>query len=515
MLPNRKFQPARGAQQDENAMPAPTAAKKGMPPANAAFNLPIKPSITKPISLPIKPTAAVPAKPATRRGPAQGVAVARPIGPAPAIPAAAPTAMTKLENPRKRASDRELKYAPTAVPAAVAAPALPQHPGPAAKRVRPNSRKAQQAAAAAVAQVQKLPEAPVAAPRVAVRALDPQSTNELKRAVRSKRIALLDPGMDEPNIDADDEVPDQGAYAAEYAGEILDYLMLREKDFMPNPTYAQDRADVSWSLRAEAVDYVMRVHLQLALTQETLHLAVNLLDRFLSRHHVGAGKMQCACLAVLLMAAKIEEMTCPDIGTMLAFVSGVPMTTDQLVHAEQVVLRTLDYDVWAPGPCSFLRRVSTADGFDYDHRLGAKILLDAALYDYRLLAFPPSQVAAASLRLARQVVSGADDWDAIYRYASAYHADELQPVVDLLIEGVCDMEYGVESELQGFLSKYVTAPSEDAAAREPKGTRKARRMAHFILDRTRQRWGAEVRARRAAAAAAGIMALAAGAGSTR
>ncbi|KNE58171.1 hypothetical protein AMAG_04984 [Allomyces macrogynus ATCC 38327] len=477
MLPNRKFQPARGAQQDENAMPAPTAAKKAGMPASAAFSLPIQPSITKPISLLVKPTAGIPSKPATRCAPSRGAeAAARPIGPAPAIPAAALTATTKAENPRKRTSDREHKYATTVVDAAAAAPASPQYQGPEAKRVRPNSRthvKAQQAAAAAdAAKTQALPEAPVAAPRAAERPPVPRLTAEL---VRAKRLALLDAGMEEPDLDVDEVYNPVGC--SEYVGEIIDNLMVRENDFMPDPNYLVKQPDFeSWDVRAIAVDWMMQVHTQMHMLPETLHLAVNLFDRFLSKRQVYKPKVQLAGLTVLFMAAKIEEVESPDVMAMLDHCPTV--TAHDVVRAEQHILRALNFDVWAPGPLQFLRRVSVADGFDVEHRSAAKILVDVALLDHRLLAYPPSQVAAACLWLARTIVSGVDDWDAIYRYASAYHIDELRPVVKALLGCVSAMN---EAVLEGFVTKYLLPAYADAETIA---------MAQVVLRRARREWDA-------------------------
>ncbi|KAJ3375991.1 G2/mitotic-specific cyclin [Allomyces arbusculus] len=480
MLPNRKFQlPARGAQQDENAMPATTAAKKGVPPALAAFKLSITPSITKPIStstLPVNRTAAIPAKPATRRASAFGAAAATcPVGPAPAIPAFASTAPSKVEDPRKRTSDRELKYTTTAVPAAAAPPASPQYQEPAAKRVRPNSRKAQKAAAAAAPKTQAPPEMPVSAPCAVVRAPAPRITAEI---VRAKRLALLDVGMEEPDLDVGEVYNPVGC--SEYVSEIIDNLMVRENDFMPDANYLVRQPDFeSWDVRAISVDWMMQVHTQMHMMPETLHLAVNLFDRFLSKRQVSKLKLQLAALTVLFMAAKIEEVETPYVAAMLDHFPTV--TAHDLVRAEQHVLRALDFDVWAPGPLQFLRRVSVADGFDVEHRSAAKILVDVALLDHRLLAYPPSQVAAACLWLARKVVSGVDDWDAIYRYASAYHIDELRPVVKALLGCVSAMN---ETVLVGFATKYLSPAYANAETIA---------MAQAVLRRARREWDAATR----------------------
>ncbi|KNE59372.1 hypothetical protein AMAG_03663 [Allomyces macrogynus ATCC 38327] len=211
------------------------------------------------------------------------------------------------------------------------------------------------------------------------------------------------------------------------------------------------------------------------MTQESLHLAVNLHNPVPVAVQGGRGQGG-ACVPDGAAHGGQDRGAVPVIGS--------------VIHAEQVVLRALDFNVWAPGPFSFLRRVSAADGYNPEHRLAAKILLDVALYDHRMLAFPPSQVAAVSMLLARKV------------YASAHHRDELQPAVQMLIEGVCDMD---EATLDGFSLKYVKV-AVDADGKEPKGMRLMRRMARLVFEHTRQRWGAEVRTRRSAADAAGIMA---------
>lgn len=74
--------------------------------------------------------------------------------------------------------------------------------------------------------------------------------------------------------------------------------------FMPKPGYLENHPEITSDMRVVLVDWLVEVVQEYKLGSETLHLAVNYLDRFLScTAHVKRNKLQLAGTAALLIAA--------------------------------------------------------------------------------------------------------------------------------------------------------------------------------------------------------------------
>lgn len=52
---------------------------------------------------------------------------------------------------------------------------------------------------------------------------------------------------------------------------------------MPNPDYISGQTEIEWSMRSTLVDWLMQVHMRYHMLPETLWIAINVVDRFLSK----------------------------------------------------------------------------------------------------------------------------------------------------------------------------------------------------------------------------------------
>lgn len=52
---------------------------------------------------------------------------------------------------------------------------------------------------------------------------------------------------------------------------------------MPNPDYISGQTEIEWSMRSTLVDWLMQVHMRYHMLPETLWIAINIVDRFLSK----------------------------------------------------------------------------------------------------------------------------------------------------------------------------------------------------------------------------------------
>ena len=84
-------------------------------------------------------------------------------------------------------------------------------------------------------------------------------------------------------------------------------------------------------------------------------------------------------------------------------------TEAEILQAERYVLKTIDWNLSYPNPIHFLRRISKADDYNVKVRTLGKYLLEIGCLEWRLLATPPSLLAAASIWLARLAL-GLEKW---------------------------------------------------------------------------------------------------------
>uniref|UniRef100_A0A3Q3EJE7 Cyclin B2 n=1 Tax=Labrus bergylta TaxID=56723 RepID=A0A3Q3EJE7_9LABR len=140
--------------------------------------------------------------------------------------------------------------------------------------------------------------------------------------------------------DVDELDADQPQLCSEYVKDIYKYLQVLEV-INPGSGY-----EITERMRALLVDWLVQVHSRFQLLQETLYLTVAVLDRFLQVQPVSRRKLQLAGVTAMLVACKYEEMYAPEVGD-FAYI------TDN-----QLVLRSLNFELGRPLPLHFLRRAS-------------------------------------------------------------------------------------------------------------------------------------------------------------
>jgi G2/mitotic-specific cyclin 1/2 len=228
-----------------------------------------------------------------------------------------------------------------------------------------------------------------------------------KEAVPSPPPAVSEPELRPPTPDAarilDNEDLDDPLMVAEYANDIFEYLRDLECNSVPNPQYMSHQDDLEWKTRGILIDWLVEVHTRFHLLPETLFLAVNIVDRFLSEKVVQLDRLQLVGITAMFIASKYEEVLSPHIAN-FRHIADDGFTEAEILSAERFVLATLNYDLSYPNPMNFLRRISKADNYDIQSRTIGKYLMEISLLDHRLMAYRPSHVAAAAMYLARLIL---------------------------------------------------------------------------------------------------------------
>ena len=212
---------------------------------------------------------------------------------------------------------------------------------------------------------------------------------------------------------------------SEYADDIFEYMQELEvgspvdigqrhishriqEDCMPNPDYMDGQSDINWSMRQTLVDWLLQVHLRYHMLPETLWIAVNIVDRFLSKRTVALAKLQLVGVTAMFIAAKYEEILAPSVEEFV-FMTEKGFDKEEILKGERIVLQTLGFQIsHYCSPYSWMRKISKADDYNLHTRTLSKFLIEATLLDYRFLRVKPSMLAAIGMYTARRMLGA--DW---------------------------------------------------------------------------------------------------------
>ena len=177
---------------------------------------------------------------------------------------------------------------------------------------------------------------------------------------------------------------------------------------MPNPDYMAKQTDLNWDMREMLVDWLQQIHIQYRMLPETLWIAVNIMDRFLSERVVSRHRLQLVGLASMFIACKYEEIVAPSIDEFVSMANGA-FEKEDILKGERIILQVLGFHVsHYCSPYSWMRKISKADDYDLQTRTLSKFLTEVTLTDYRFLRVKPSLIAAVGMYSARTMLGG--DW---------------------------------------------------------------------------------------------------------
>jgi cyclin B len=217
----------------------------------------------------------------------------------------------------------------------------------------------------------------------------------------------------------------------EYVTDILNRLFLEEAACLPRKDYMDTLADLTPKMRTILIDWLVEVHMKYKLRPETLHLAVNLIDRYLSRATVMRKKLQLVGVVAMFIAAKFEEINPPELHDWV-YITDKAYTKDDVLAMECTMLTALNFQISVPTAAHFLPGLTTANGCNAVHSELAQYIVELALLDIRMIQYPPSHTVAAALLLSNELMGRSPPWTPSMLQHSRHSETALRPCVDLL-----------------------------------------------------------------------------------
>ncbi|KAK5126747.1 hypothetical protein LTR85_009681 [Meristemomyces frigidus] len=209
------------------------------------------------------------------------------------------------------------------------------------------------------------------------------------------------------------------ATAEEYQEDILDHMEHMEAETMPDIQSIEIQTEIQWFMRPYLLDFLLEAHHAFQLLPETLHLAVNLLDRYCSRRVVYKRHYQLVGCAALLISAKYGDRKerVPTIRELKSMCCSL-YDDDMFTQMEWHVLQTLNWIVGHPTVTSFLQLALTEVSFDPELEHMSWYITELALYHKEFISVRPSVMARSALALARCILARPQprysDWSARY-----------------------------------------------------------------------------------------------------
>ncbi|XP_028276122.1 cyclin-P [Parambassis ranga] len=181
---------------------------------------------------------------------------------------------------------------------------------------------------------------------------------------------------------------------------FLDMMKTQTRHCLPNADLPRHFTNAT---RAILVDWIIQIHEVMHFQEDTLYLAIHLLNRSLQQIRVTTANLQLLGMVCLFLAAKKEETLLPEVSA-LCYLMDHTYTKQQLLRMERKVFCGLKFDLSYCSPLHFLLLFASVARCSAKVVWMARYLLELSLLEDQCMVFQPVNLAGAALCLARRVL---------------------------------------------------------------------------------------------------------------
>jgi len=248
-----------------------------------------------------------------------------------------------------------------------------------------------------------------------------------------------------------EQMQGQGQGIAEYSSDIYNQLLRDEAMFQPFENYFQLQGELNGRMRGILVDWLVQVHGKSGFRPETLHLTINLIDRFLSRISVMRRNLQLVGIVAIFIASKFEEIT-PSKVADLVYLTNDPYTKEDVFEMECCMLSTLGFQLVVPTAAHFLDRMQLANNSNAAQDQMCRYLVDLCLPDVCTICHAPSHLVAAAALVSNELLERQPAWPEHMVQVTRYSEAQLRPCAD---EMRTIFEGAATNSLQAVRKRYM------------------------------------------------------------
>ena len=171
----------------------------------------------------------------------------------------------------------------------------------------------------------------------------------------------------------------------------------------------QNQTQLTWKMRKTLVLWLVQVSLEFNLTQETLFLTINLLDRVSSKRSILSRQYQLLGLSCLWIAAKVHENhgRVPTIKKLM-YICCQTYSFDNFVVMERFILIELGFYLNHVSAEEFVSAYSVLLHLDPQTTSLARYFVEHSLIHKRFVGVRPSLIARSAVNLASCIANGVD-----------------------------------------------------------------------------------------------------------
>jgi cyclin B len=280
--------------------------------------------------------------------------------------------------------------------------------------------------------------------------------------IRNRRNSLLNintrPIIRRPAIkDCDQNEEEREINAVDYIDEIVNNFRRQEEEahIITCQDYMIHQSEINVRMRGLLLNWIMEIHRKFKLLDETLYLAVRILDEYLRKCDMKRADFQMTGCASLWLASKYHEIYAPDPRDFV-YISDNAFTKAELVDRECDVIRQLSFNVTFVSPLQFAERflkVTTHPMYQKYKARGTAVAMrncetyvkvvryltlffcEQSLMDQEVLCRElPSKIAAGALALSVVSMGLYKTWPQFLQQETGYSLRQLKGVIERLDE---------------------------------------------------------------------------------
>ena len=183
----------------------------------------------------------------------------------------------------------------------------------------------------------------------------------------------------------------------EYINTIY-YNLLNEENIGIYPqakyNYMDDQSEINERMRGILIDWLIEVHFKFGFTDETLYMAVSIIDRYLSSNQITKKNLQLLGITSLFISCKHEEIDVPKIND-FTYITNNAYDKNEVIQMEDDILKFLKFNLLYPSPIKFFEYLSLHFNFNKKMHMMGKYLMESFLLDIKNIKYKSSIIACA------------------------------------------------------------------------------------------------------------------------
>ena len=194
----------------------------------------------------------------------------------------------------------------------------------------------------------------------------------------------------------------------------------------------QDKKFINEKNRGIIFHWLVKNNHKWKLNDDTLFMAMNILDRYISRYKVENSEFQLVAISSYLIASKYEDIYPPYIDE-LSQICNFIYTNDDIIRKEYEILSGLNFDILYNSSYKFLTFLhSIADKENLKLFYLAQFILELSIENVDILEYSQSKRACAALFLAKKIMQINRSWNDL-RFYYDYNENEIKTIQKKMI----------------------------------------------------------------------------------